>query len=147
MAVNKITNMRVDDILDRVATAKTRKEKIEVLQRYNNRGLRDVLKGAFDDNVQFNLPEGAPPYNPGSETGYGSTLLKQSKRFRYFVKTPNNEKSNVKIERMYIQMLEALHPNEAQIVVWMKDKDLNGKYKGLTKKLVSDAFPGLISSE
>lgn len=147
MAVNKITNMRVDDILDRVAAAKTRKEKIEVLQRYNNRGLRDVLKGAFDDNVQFNLPEGAPPYNPGSETGYGSTLLKQSKRFRYFVKTSNDKKPNVKIERMYIQMLESLHPNEAQIVVWMKDKALNGKYKGLTKKLVSDAFPGLISTE
>lgn len=145
MPVNKITNMRVDDILNRVAAAKTRKEKIEVLQRYNNRGLRDVLKGAFDDSIQFNLPDGAPPYTPGSETGYGTTLIKQSKRFKYFVKTPGQEKSTLKIERMYIQMLEGLHPNEAQIVVWMKDKDLSGKYKGLTKKLVSDAFPGLIS--
>lgn len=146
MAVNKITNMRVDDIFDRVAEAKTRKEKIEVLRKYNNRGLRDVLKGAFDDSVQFNLPEGEPPYTRGSETSYGTTLLKQSKRFKYFVKARGQEKANLKIERMYIRMLESLHPNEARIVLWMKDKELSGKYKGLTKKLASDAFPGLISS-
>jgi hypothetical protein len=41
-------------------------------------------------------------------------------------------------------MLEGLHPAEAQILIWMKDKDLGSKYKGLTKKLVIDAFPGLI---
>lgn len=144
MAVNKIKNMRVDDILKRVAEAKTRKEKIEVLHTYNHRGLRDVLKGAFDDTVEFNLPSGAPPYTPGSDHAFGSTLLKQSKKFKYFVKTPQRPKANAKVETIFIQMLESLHPEEAQIVVWMKDKDLSGKYKGLTKKLVSEAFPGLI---
>lgn len=145
MPVNKIKNMRVDEILDRVAAAKTRKEKIEILQRYNHRGLRDVLRGAFDDAIEFNLPEGEPPYTPGSERSYGTILLKQSKKFKYFVKTAQRPKAGVKIETIFIKMLEGLHPQEAQIVVWMKDKDLSGKYKGLTKKLVSDAFPGLIS--
>jgi len=144
MAVNKIKNMRVDEILDRVAEAKTRKEKIEILHTYNHRGLRDVLKGSFDDTVQFNLPEGIPPYTPGSDHSYGTTLLKQSKKFKYFVKTPQKQRAGVKIETIFIKMLEGLHPQEAQIAIWMKDKDLGGKYKGLTKKLVSDAFPGLI---
>lgn len=137
--------MRVDDILTRVGEAKTKKDKIEVLRTYNNRALRDVLKGAFDDTIQFDLPEGEPPYTRGSESSYGSTLLKQSKRFRYFVSTPGRRGTSLKLERMYIQMLESLHPNEAQIVIWMKDKDLGSKYKGLTKKLVQDAFPGLIT--
>ena len=145
MAVNKIKNMRVDDILDRVSSAKTRKEKIEVLQTYNNRGLRDVLKGAFDDTIQFNLPEGEPPYEKGSEKTYATTLMKQSKKFSYFVKTESKPTAGAKVETIFIKMLESLHPNEAQIVVWMKDKDLSGKYKGLTKKLVTDAFPGLIA--
>lgn len=145
MAVNKIKNMRVDEIFNRVAEASTRKEKIEVLQRYNHRGLRDILKGAFDDSVQFNLPEGKPPYREGSERTYGTTLLKQSKKFHYFVKTGQRPKAGPKIEIIFIRTLESLHPTEAQILVWMKDKDLSGKYKGLTKKLVSDAFPGLIS--
>jgi len=145
MAVNKIKNMRVDDILNRVAEAKTRKEKIEILHTYNNRGLRDVLQGAFDDSIQFVLPEGAPPYTEGSEHTYGTTLLKQSKKFTYFVKTDNRPVTGPKVETIFVKLLEGLHPAEAQIVIWMKDKDLAGKYKGLTKKLVTDAFPGLIN--
>lgn len=145
MTVNKIKNMRVDEILDRVAEASTRKEKIEVLHRYNHRGLRDVLKGAFDDTIQFNLPPGAPPYRVGSDNSYGTTLLKQSKKFRHFVKTTQHPKASAKIETIFVRTLEGLHPTEAQILIWMKEKDLGGKYKGLTKKLVQDAFPGLIS--
>ena len=145
MPVNKIKNMGVDEIFDRVTAAKTRKEKVEILQHYNHRGLRDVLKGAFDDAIEFNLPESAPPYTPGSEHSYGTTLLKQSKKFQYFVKTPQRQKAGLKVETIFVKMLEGLHPKEAQIVIWMKEKDLSGKYKGLTKKLASEAFPGLIS--
>ena len=144
MAVNKIKNMRVHDIFDRVAEAKTRKEKIEILRTYNHQGLRDVLRGAFDDSIQFNLPKGDAPYTPGSETAPGTSLVKQTKKFKYFVKTAQRPKADAKVEMIFIKMLEALHPREAEIVVWMKDKDLNGKYKGLTKKLVDEAFPGLI---
>jgi hypothetical protein len=46
---------------------------------------------------------------------------------------------------IFVKLLESLHPSEAQVVIWMKDKQLGGNYKGLTKKLVSDAFPGLIT--
>ena len=35
---------------------------------------------------------------------------------------------------------------EAELVLLMKDKKLTGKYKGITKKLVSDAFPTLINA-
>jgi len=144
MAVNKIKNMRVHDILARVGEAKTRKEKVEVLRTYNHQGLRDVLRGAFDDSIVFNLPKGDAPYTPGSATAPGTSLIKQTKKFKYFVKTPQRPRADAKVEMIFIKMLEKLHPQEAEIVVWMKDKDLGGKYKGLTKKLVDEAFPGLI---
>ena len=54
-------------------------------------------------------------------------------------------KATPKIEQIFVGMLESLHPEEAMIVLYMKDKDLGGRYKGLTKKLASDAFPGLIN--
>jgi len=145
MAINKIKSMYIHEILDRVAEAPSRKEKIEVLRRYNTPALRDILKGSFDENVKFNLPKGAPPYTPGSSHSPGSTLRKQFKKFKHFVSTPQRRRAGPKVETIFIKMLESLHPEEAQLVVWMKDKDLSGKYKGLTKKIVSDAFPGLIS--
>ena len=46
---------------------------------------------------------------------------------------------------MFIDCLESLHPDEAQLILYMKDKKLGGKYKGITKALVKEAFPTIIS--
>jgi hypothetical protein len=45
---------------------------------------------------------------------------------------------------MFIKILEGIHPDDAALVIKMKDKELEGVYKGITKKLVQEAFPGLI---
>lgn len=145
MAVNKVTGMRVDEIFDLVDKAKSRKDKMEVLKKYNNRAIRDILKGSFDDSIKFNLPEGDPPYTPGSEISYPSSLMKQTKKFHYFVRKADTRVAQAKVELIFIKILESIHPKEAEILVLMKDKNLDGKYKGLTKKLVQDIFPGLIS--
>jgi len=46
---------------------------------------------------------------------------------------------------MFIKLLESVHKEDAKIVIAMKDKKLQGMYKGLTKKAVQEAFPTLIS--
>ena len=43
-------------------------------------------------------------------------------------------------ENMFIQMLEGLHQNEAELVVAAKDKALHRKYKGLSANVVREAF-------
>jgi hypothetical protein len=43
---------------------------------------------------------------------------------------------------MFIQMLEGLHPHEADIVCLVKDKSLNSKYK-ITKANVEAAYPDI----
>ena len=45
---------------------------------------------------------------------------------------------------MFIDMLYRIEEKEADLICLMKDKELEGVYKGLNKKLVSEAFPGLI---
>lgn len=144
MAVNKITNMRVHEIFERMATVHSQKQKAAILREYNNKALRDVLKGGFDDSIEFILPEGTPPYTPGSAENPGSSLLKQSKKFRHFVKGGGRDEADAKIERIFVRLLESIHPKEAEIVIRMKDKNLRGMYHGLTKKLVEEAFPRLI---
>jgi hypothetical protein len=47
-----------------------------------------------------------------------------------------------KREKMFIDMLEAVHPEDAKLLIKMKDKQNLGK--GITKKLVQEAYPGLI---
>lgn len=145
MAVNKLTGQTVHEILTKAGEAPTRVDKVEVLRKYNTLALRDVLKGAYDDEVEFILPKGSPPYTAADEQRPPSSLNKQTKKFRYFVKGGPGEKlAAVKVEMMFVKVLEAIHPKDAELVIKMKEKDLAGAYKGITKKLVAEAFPGLI---
>ena len=133
------------DVFVEVEEAKTRKEKIAVLKKNSSAALKAILGYTYDPNVKWLLPEGEPPYTPADEKSVPSNLNKQTKRFRYFVKGgPGESLQPVKVEMMFVKLLEAIHPNDAQLVIKMKEKDLAGAYKGVTKKLVSEAFPGLI---
>ena len=48
----------------------------------------------------------------------------------------------VKREQLFLQLLEGLHPDEADIVCLVKDKNLTEKYK-LTRPVVEEAFPDI----
>lgn len=146
MAINKVKNLTIHEMLVRVGSCKTREEKINELREYNSLALRDVLKGAYDDTIQFTLPPGAPPYKPANEKSPPNRLSRMTKQFRYFVVGgPGEQMSQVRVETMYVRLLESVHPDEAKLIIAMKDKKLAGLYKGVTKKLVSEAFPGLIA--
>ena len=44
---------------------------------------------------------------------------------------------------MFINILEGLHPLEAEILILVKDKKLTDKYK-ITKDVVSAAYPQIV---
>ena len=50
--------------------------------------------------------------------------------------------NNIRRETMFINILEGLHPLEAEIIVLVKDKNLETKYK-VTKEIVSEAYPDI----
>jgi hypothetical protein len=134
----------VFEILEEAAKAPSRVEKQQVLQDNNCLALRDIIKGAYDDSIQFSLlPKGEPPFTPAEEPT--ASLMDKSKTLRYFVKGGPGEKlPAAKREAMFIELLESIHPDDAQLVLWMKDKKLAQKYKGITKKLCQGVWDGLI---
>jgi hypothetical protein len=136
----------VSEVLEQVAKAETRKEKLEILRKNNSLELRDVLKGAFDESIEFILPKGKPDIDEKEKKKYDKThLVHETKKFRYFVKGGPGEQVNaLRRERMFIDMLYRIDVKEAELICLMKDKELEGVYKGLNKKLISEAFPGLI---
>jgi len=136
----------VTEMLEAVAKAEARKEKLELLKHFNCLELRDILKGAFDDTIEFTLPKGVPPINEDEKKNYDKTrLLSETKKFRYFVKGgPGDQVNRVRREKMFIDILYRIDSKEIPLICHMKDKTLDGVYKGVTKKLVQEAFPGLI---
>lgn len=134
----------VFEILEKAAQAPSRVEKQEVLSENNCLALRDVVKGAYDDTIDFSLlPKGEPPYTPAEEPK--DSLMDKSTTLRYFVKGGPGEKlPAARREQMFIQLLESIHPKDAQLVLWVKDKQLAQKYKGITKKLCQGVWEDLI---
>lgn len=130
------------EILTKVNNAKDKPKKLEVLRRYDTKELRSFLKGAFDPNLVWLLPEGKPPYTPNdAPIGTEHTWLKQEvKRMFHFLQGGNTELSQSKRDNMFIQMLEGLSAEEADLLIKAKDKALNKEYKGLTGNLVKEAF-------
>ncbi len=140
---NHARRLDVFEVFDKFEKAKTRKEKIQILQENDCAALRDVCRGYFDDIVQWNLPEGRPPFTPNIPQSVPSTLLKQNRQFKYFVKGLDGDSMPAfKREKMFISLLESVHPMDAEILISMVNK--KPTVKGLTKKLVEEAFPKLI---
>ena len=49
---------------------------------------------------------------------------------------------SIRRETMFINILEGLHPLEAEIICLVKDKNLETKYK-ITKEVVAEAYPDI----
>jgi len=133
----------IHEFLTELGKIKTAAKKKEFLQENESRQLKTFLKGAFDKSLKFNLPKGSPPYTPNKESkkGFGSV----SSEYRFFAKGYEGDALTPTVrEGKFIKVLESVSPKEAELLILMKDKKLLGKYKGVTLKLVSDAFPTLI---
>ena len=50
--------------------------------------------------------------------------------------------NGIRRESMFINLLQGLHPLEAEIVCLCKDKDLESKFK-ITKEIVAEAYPDI----
>jgi hypothetical protein len=130
------------EILTKVNNAKDKPKKIEVLKSNDSVPLRQVLKGAFDPKIEWELPEGTPPYqvNDAPAGTEHTTLYTEAKKLWHFVKGADEQLSKTKKEMMFIQMLEGLHKDDAELMIAVKEKSLNKKYKGLTDAVVKEAF-------
>ncbi len=129
------------EVLQKVSNAKTKKEKIALLEKFNTPALRMLFIINFDDSVVSMLPPGNVPYTPNdSPDGTEHTMLeKEARLLHHFFKGGSNVSQN-KRESMFIQMLEGLSAGEAEVLCLAKDKKIGKRWK-ITKACVSEAFP------
>ena len=158
------------EVLDAASKQRTKARKIEVLQRYPHDSIMALLIWNFDETAISVLPKGEVPYGNTREdnsvtgtlsdkindavskmgelnsTSLGSqdqgkaSIRKEYTKFYNFLKGGNDSLSSLRRETMFINILEGLHPLEAEILILVKDKKLTDKYK-ITKEIASAAYP------
>ena len=158
------------EVFDAASKQRTKAKKIEVLQRYAHDSIMALMIWNFDESVISVLPPGEVPYGSNkddnmvtgtlsdkindavgkmSEMGSNSlgsqdqgqaSIRKEYTKFYNFLKGGNDKLSNLRRETMFINILEGLHPLEAEILILVKDKKLSDKYK-ITKEIAAAAYP------
>ena len=161
------------EVLEAASKQRTKARKIEVLQRYAHDSIMALLIWNFDETAISALPPGDVPYGNtrednsmtgtlsdkindavdkmnemgsaslGSQDQGKASIRKEYTKFYNFLKGGNPSLSNLRRETMFINILEGLHPLEAEILVLVKDKRLTEKYK-ITKDVVSAAYPQIV---
>jgi len=158
------------EVLDAASKQRTKARKIEVLQKYAHDSIMALMIWNFDETAISVLPPGDVPYGNtrednsmtgtlsdkindavdkmgemgsnslGSQDQGKASIRKEYTKFYNFLKGGNDKLSSLRRETMFINILEGLHPLEAEILVLVKDKRLTDKYK-ITKDVVSAAYP------
>tara|TARA_Y100000310_G_scaffold141319_1_gene140740 strand:- start:10 stop:600 length:591 start_codon:yes stop_codon:yes gene_type:complete len=140
----------LSEILTKVHRAKSKEQKVKILQEEDCLALRQICQWSFNPKIESELPPGNPPFveNDAPEGTEHTLLRTEGNGLWHFVKTNGksadpNIQSTVR-ERMFIRLLEGLHKDEAKLLCVVKNKKLHdpdyGGYKGLSTKVVLEAF-------
>ena len=163
-------NPFIFEIFDLAAKQKTNPKKVQVLQQYEDDSVKSIVIWNFDDTVVSLLPEGDVPYGDlkdqnvysgslsenlamearGGEAatrqdlqGQGRTSLRREWQNLYnYVQGGNNSLSGIRREMMFINLLEGLHPREAELLVKVKDGKMEDLYN-VSFDNVKDAYPDI----
>ena len=166
------TNPFIFEILELVSKQRSNSKKVEILKAYEHDSLKSIFIWNFDPTVISLLPEGEVPYartedqnfksgslsskindavskmeeintkSLGASDQGKSTIRKEYVKFFNFVKGGNNTLSTLRRETMFINILEGLHPLEAEILCLVKDKKLETKYK-VSFDNVKESYPDI----
>ena len=134
------------ETLDLVGKAKTREEKRQVLTDRDNFATKALLQLNYHPDVKWHLPPGNPPYTPGQVAdSTPNSLHFEVKKLDYYTDPSPHDLPMLRRESMFVGLLERLDPEDAKLLIAVKDKKLS--YKGLTYKLVKDTWPDLLPEE
>jgi hypothetical protein len=165
-------NPFIFEVFNLAAKQRSNAKKVEVLKKYEHPSMKALFIWNFDESIISVLPPGEVPYaatseqnsfsgtlsekigdavskmnemgsnSLGSQDQGRSSIRKEYQKFYNFVKGGNDSLSSLRRESMFINILQGLHPLEAEILILVKDKKLDTKYK-ITKEIVSEAYPDI----
>ena len=126
-------------IVTDIEKQKSVKKQVEIMQEHDSPALKELLIFSCCPVVEWQLPAGNPPYTPlDASTDQEGRLYSEVKKLDYFVNTPAGlELNSMKREQMFIELMETIDPNDAKLLLRMKDKNLKIK-----KEALQQVYPG-----
>ena len=108
----------------------------------DQRNMNLKLSEVISDEVRRMHEVGSFSLGSTDKEGH-TTIRREAKHFYRFVRGGDDAMNAIRRETMFINILEGLHPLEAEIVVLVKDGKLEDRYK-ITKDVVATAYPDIV---
>ena len=120
-------------------------EVLDAVHKQKTKAKRYCLIWNYDESLKSAIPEGDVPYepNPSPTIESQSKLASEYKTLYNFIEGGNYELTNTRREVLFIQLLEALNPGEAEVLCLAKDKKLGRKYR-CSFPVVKEAYPDIV---
>lgn len=132
----------IGEIINEVGKASSKAAKIDILRRNDDNTLRGVLQLAYDNNIKWALPEGRPPFKKLDKTfDSQGALYKEMRRMYLFLEGGNPNLTPARREVLFISTLEELDPDDAELLLQCKDRNI----VGVPKTVVQEAFPKFLN--
>lgn len=131
----------VSEVLERASKMTSHKDRVRMLKENESPALRAMLQGAFDLRIVWLLPDSDPPYKANDLPDQQHVLLREYRKMYLFVEGGNPNLKQTRREFLFIELLETLDPQDAKLLLSVKNKHL--PYPGVTRDVVLEAFPGL----
>lgn len=134
--------LSIAEIIKATIEAKTKNEKIQVLQKNNSVTLRTILRYTYDNDIEFLVPNVRPPWNKNGLVDVEGRLYNETRRLKIFLKGgPYDGKlTKLKIETLFIELLEGIDDKDSEILANMIEKK---PINGISKAVIEEAFPGI----
>ena len=135
----------LSEVLQKAHNAKTKAEKINILRKNKSDALVSVFIINFDESVVPVVPLGEDvPYRKNeAPAGTEHSKLEHEARILFHFFKGGSKLTPIKRETMFIQLLEGLHQDEAEVVIKAVNKTLHKRYK-ITQSCVKEAFPEIV---
>ena len=135
------------EIFDEFEAATSKKERMAIIEKNLSKTLVDVLSLTYHPDCQWLVKEIPEGYKVPSDMlpGLSGTQLSTELRKLYLFQKghPSAEAlSEDKRTQLLLQLLEALEPREAEVIIGIFNKDQG--VKGLDYKFVKEAFPQML---
>jgi hypothetical protein len=137
--------MGLAEILDKAGKKRTKPEKVQVLKDNSSPALKDFLTFMCDPRITWLVPATRPPFKKMEKSADLQHVMIQDinkKKLLYFCagnNVPFNEGiKQVKREQLFLQMLESVDPDDAELLLLAVNKQLP---KGISMPVIKEYIP------
>lgn len=132
--------LSISEIIKKTVEMKSEDEKVEFLRKNSSIALITILRYTYDPNISFLVPDTPPPWKKNGLVDVHGRLYQEIRRLKIFLKGGqyDGKLKQVKIEQLFIEILESIDDKDAEILVNMIQKK---PLIGIPIYVIEKAFP------